>query len=174
LFSHIKNQHKCKSCYITAALNAIEGLHAKEYKEYIHLSSQEIIDCDKRNRGCKGGLPSNVADYVSTYGISMNNHYRYIARSSGDCRARYFNNRTKRRSGPRILEQLLSGSLNNHHKDLKQIKERKLQRYNFYSPYGQNWRSFFNRNRYYDNYDDYDDYNSNDNSSDLTPIQSIF
>ena len=105
----IKNQKKCNSCYIASTFGAIEVMHAQKYNEYINLAMQEIIDCCKENKHCKGGQPSSVADYVIKYGISTEENYPYLA-SKKYCRAKYYFNKVRSKSKKRILEQLLNDS----------------------------------------------------------------
>ena len=48
--------------------------------EFISLSTQEILDCDSVNKGCKGGQPSLVFDYVQKNGLSLEKDYEYVAK----------------------------------------------------------------------------------------------
>jgi len=121
LIYKIKNQKKCNSCYIASTFSAIEIMHAKKYKEYINLAMQEIIDCCNENMHCKGGQPSNVADYVMKYGISTEENYPYQAKKRY-CRAKYYYNKIRDKSKGRILEQLLS-----EQRKEEESKERVLQ-----------------------------------------------
>lgn len=136
-FNTIKNQKKCKSCYLTAAISVIEGTHAMNFNEYIRLSLQEIIDCDNKNQGCRGGFPSKVADYIINYGIGTAKWYPYIASTNGKCYAEYANNRQTSRHGPRLLEELLMGSFGQQKPELgaRMSPERNLQAYDYFNPY---------------------------------------
>ena len=104
-------------------------MHAKKYNEMIELSIQEILDCSKKNMHCVGGQPSSVADYIMKYGIAYESNYIYEAKKN-TCRAKYHMNKTKSRTGERLLEMLLSEDL----KDQKINPERKLQSSNYHYP----------------------------------------
>ena len=83
----VKTQGKCNSCYAFAGTGVVEA-HARLINgKSVSLSEQEILDCSSRNRGCKGGLPYLVVDYIIQQGISTTSEYRYNARK-GTCRAR--------------------------------------------------------------------------------------
>lgn len=80
--SPIKNQHKCASCYAFAAISAIELLNSQNGLNKSPLSEQEIIDCDKENKGCVGGSPTNVFKYISSNGINYSKDYSYKAKEN--------------------------------------------------------------------------------------------
>lgn len=71
---------------------------------------------------CKGGQPSSVCDYVMKFGIASDSNYKYLARKDY-CRAQYHQNKTRRKTGARVLEQLFSGPM----KPETKPKERVLQ-----------------------------------------------
>lgn len=107
-------------------------MHAKKYNEIIELSMQEILDCSKRNMHCKGGQPSSVADYAMKYGIAFEQNYPYRARRSS-CRARYYLNKSKKKTGERLLEMLLTEQENEDILNQDRILQSSRQQYPKYT-----------------------------------------
>lgn len=77
--SNIRSQGKCASCYVFSTVAAIEALSLIHNNKSYDLSEQEMIDCTVKygNEGCKGGLQSNVIDYVVDKGINLESSYPY-------------------------------------------------------------------------------------------------
>ena len=111
LFNPIFDQKDCNSCYAAASLGAIEAMYKKENmsKSSIYLSVQEIMDCSNENSACLGGQPSTVMQYVKDHGVGFATEYPYESQKKV-CRAKYYLNDIKKKSGPRILESLLANS----------------------------------------------------------------
>jgi hypothetical protein len=109
LFNPIFDQKDCNSCYAAASLDAIEAIYKKTFPMHspIHLSVQEIMDCSTENSHCLGGQPSTVLQYVKDHGVAYSKEYPYEHKKKL-CRAKYYLNKVKPTSGPRILEALLN------------------------------------------------------------------
>ncbi|XP_072449923.1 procathepsin L-like isoform X2 [Chiloscyllium punctatum] len=77
----------CLSCYAFAAVGAVEGQLAKQKKQYVDLSTQNIIDCSSefKNYGCNGGLPYRAFKYMKKYGIESDQSYPYQAKQNDQC-----------------------------------------------------------------------------------------
>jgi hypothetical protein len=74
----VQDQGSCGSCYAFSAVGAIEGAYWKAINKTTVLSVQQIVDCANgqyRNKGCGGGLPDWVFDYVWDNGLQTNATY---------------------------------------------------------------------------------------------------
>lgn len=81
----VKDQRNCNSCYVFSANAALEAHNNILNNVYKTVSEQEIIDCSDENRGCIGGQPYLVYDYVIRNGLAFDSDYAYTARP-GTCR----------------------------------------------------------------------------------------
>jgi cathepsin F len=79
----VKNQGTCGSCWAFATVAGIEGANYLATKKLVSLSEQELVDCDKTDQGCNGGLPSNALDYLKKNGLGMETEddYAYKGRN---------------------------------------------------------------------------------------------
>lgn len=109
-FNAVFDQKKCNSCYASSSLNAIEALYNRKYpeKDRIYLSVQELLDCSEEDQDCEGGQPSSVMHYIKRFGVSFSVGYPYEHKKIS-CRAKYDLNKKRKKTGPRILEQMLTG-----------------------------------------------------------------
>lgn len=48
-------------CYF---VGNVEGQYAIKSGKLLELSEQELVDCDKLDNGCNGGLPDNAYRYI--------------------------------------------------------------------------------------------------------------
>ena len=77
----VKDQGECRSSSAFSAMGALEGQNFKKSGHLLELSIQQAIDCSwlYGNRGCHGGLATNVFEYVNRVrGVCTSSSYSYI------------------------------------------------------------------------------------------------
>jgi C1A family cysteine protease len=78
-----RNQKSCGSCWAFATSGAIEGNRIKvKGAPQVYLSTQQLVDCDTKNKGCNGGWLDYSFDYVKKNGIASDVNYPYKAKQS--------------------------------------------------------------------------------------------
>ena len=81
----VKDQGQCGSCYAFSAVQAVESAWAIKNGKLYNLAEQEIVDCDKVDSGCGGGLMDNVFQWVKENGgLVETKNYAYRAQE-GKC-----------------------------------------------------------------------------------------
>lgn len=81
----VKNQGQCGSCWAFSTTGDIEGAVFTSTGKLVSLSEQDLVDCDKVDQGCQGGLPQNAfAQIIKEGGIDTESSYPYKG-SGGQC-----------------------------------------------------------------------------------------
>ncbi|XP_040198795.1 zingipain-2-like [Rana temporaria] len=80
--ARIKDQGLCGSCWAFATVGMLETQNCLKSKDLVELSEQQLVDCDKSNEGCCGGLPAKALDYVVHHGVMKAKDYEYNEKQS--------------------------------------------------------------------------------------------
>jgi cathepsin F len=79
----VKDQGQCGSCWAFSTVGNLEGLYAIKNKKQLSFSEQQLVDCDKIDSGCNGGLMENAYKYIQQAGgLELSSEYKYTARGS--------------------------------------------------------------------------------------------
>jgi len=78
----------CSSSYATAAADALAARYCiadNEKYNNLRLSAQQILSCDKKSRGCKGGGVDNVWAYIQRRGLYPESCLPYAGEKGAKC-----------------------------------------------------------------------------------------
>ncbi|EDL33137.1 cathepsin W preproprotein [Mus musculus] len=56
IISSVKNQGSCKCCWAMAAADNIQALWRIKHQQFVDVSVQELLDCERCGNGCNGGF----------------------------------------------------------------------------------------------------------------------
>ena len=83
--SPVRNQGMCGSCWAFSAIGNIESQYALKTGNIAQFSEQQLVDCDKVDQGCNGGLMEDAFKHLQTTGVMTEESYPYKG-SGGDCK----------------------------------------------------------------------------------------
>ncbi|PAV78738.1 hypothetical protein WR25_07428 [Diploscapter pachys] len=81
----VKNQQQCGSCWAFATVAAVESGLAIKNGTLLSLSEQEMVDCDRSNNGCHGGVRAYAMRFVQKNGLVPEQTYPYTAEEDAQC-----------------------------------------------------------------------------------------
>ncbi|CAL4942816.1 unnamed protein product [Urochloa decumbens] len=86
----VKSQGDCGACWAFTATGALEAYYAirgaRDNRDPVRLSEQELVDCDTQSLACEGGEPASAFGYVMNKGLASSISYPYTA-NNGTCKA---------------------------------------------------------------------------------------
>lgn len=71
------------SCWAFSTIVGVEGINKIKTGQLVSLSEQELVDCEKDNEGCNGGLMENAYEFIKKNGgVTTERIYPYRASDS--------------------------------------------------------------------------------------------
>ncbi|KAJ1462001.1 cysteine proteinase [Pelagophyceae sp. CCMP2097] len=87
----VKDQGQCGSCWAFSTTGSMEGAYFYKNKVLKSFSEQMLVDCDRNDEGCNGGLMDNAFDWLQQNGgICSEDDYPYssgLSLATSYCRA---------------------------------------------------------------------------------------
>merc|ERR1712125_197234 len=84
----VKNQGQCGSCWAFSTTGGLEGAWQIASGNLVSLSEQQLVDCDKVDAGCNGGLMDHGFQFAENNAMATESSYPYTARG-GSCKSSF-------------------------------------------------------------------------------------
>jgi len=84
----VKDQGQCGSCWAFSSTGGLEGQWQMATGNLVSVSEQQLVDCDKVDSGCSGGLMDNAFKFYESSTIASEASYPYKAKG-GKCKSNY-------------------------------------------------------------------------------------
>merc|ERR1711959_758366 len=81
----VKNQGQCGSCWAFSTTGSLEGAWEIATGNLVSISEQQLVDCDKKDNGCGGGLMDQGFEFEETATVCTEASYPYKM-SRGHCK----------------------------------------------------------------------------------------
>jgi C1A family cysteine protease len=84
----VKNQAQCGSCWAFSSTGSFEGAYYIATGKLVSFSEEDLVQCDKTDSGCSGGLMENAFDWIKSNGICTETSYPYTSGggTTGTCK----------------------------------------------------------------------------------------
>jgi C1A family cysteine protease len=82
--TQVKNQGQCGSCWAFSTTGSVEGAEFLATGKLQSFSEQQLVDCDKVDQGCNGGLMDNAFKYIESNPLQLESAYPYTG-TDGSC-----------------------------------------------------------------------------------------
>jgi len=82
--TNVKDQGQCGSCWAFSVTEETESMYFLKSKSLVELAPEQLVDCDKKDSGCNGGITEWAFNYLAQAGGMMaEKDYPYTAGKSG-------------------------------------------------------------------------------------------